>query len=156
MPGSDTTEEWIEVGKPLPRIAEAVALDRRNVRLKWRGDPVPVVVDVGPAFHNLRIFVRLKTDDVLFRQLVVNEDGTALEWPDGAELSAVWIERLADAALNNTQFREAMDSMRMSLDSMAAHLGVSRRLIADYRKDKPIPKTVALATRYLLDQRKAS
>jgi len=36
------------------------------------------------------------------------------------------------------------------LDGMAARLGVARRLIADYRKDKPIPKVVALATRQLL------
>ena len=35
-------------------------------------------------------------------------------------------------------------------------LHLARRLVADYRKDKPIPKTVALATRYLLEQRKAS
>jgi len=49
-----------------------------------------------------------------------------------------------------------MDALQMSLDGMAARLGIARRLVADYRKDKPIPKTVALATRYLLEQRKAS
>jgi hypothetical protein len=114
------------------------------------------VVDVAPAFANLRIFKRLRTDDELFRRLAVNEDGNALEWPDGAELSAVWIERLAAATLDNAQFREAMDEMKMSLEGMAAHLGVSRRLIADYRKDKPIPKAVALATRYLLERRRAA
>jgi hypothetical protein len=35
-------------------------------------------------------------------------------------------------------------------------LGVSRRLIADYRKNKPIPRLVALATRYLLERRRAA
>lgn len=157
MLGQDTiADDWIEVGPPLPRIASAEPLDRRNIRLSWRGNSGPIVVDVAPAFANLRIFKRLRTDDELFRRLAVNEDGNALEWPDGAELSAVWIERLAAATLDNAQFREAMDEMKMSLEGMAAHLGVSRRLIADYRKDKPIPKAVALATRYLLERRRAA
>jgi hypothetical protein len=157
MLGNDiAADDWIVVGKPLPRIEQAEPLSGRNVRLLWRGRSEPTVVDIAPALANLRIFKRLRTDDGLFRQLAVNEDGNALEWPDGAELSAVWIERLAEAALDNAQFREAMDEMHMSLDGMAAHLGVSRRLIADYRKDKPIPRLVALATRYLLERRRAA
>ncbi len=153
MLGSDTVEdEWIEVGRPLPRIARAEALDVRNVQVTWRDDPEPVVVDIAPALANLRVFTRLRTDDELFRQLAVNEDGNALEWPDGAELSAVWIERLLYGDLSNDEFRNAMAALNMSLDGMAAHLGVARRLIAAYRKDKPIPRHVALATRYLLSQ----
>ncbi|GAC1045900.1 hypothetical protein [Rhizobium sp. No.120] len=31
-------------------------------------------------------------------------------------------------------------------------LDISRRLVADYRKDKPIPRHIAFATRYLVDQ----
>jgi hypothetical protein len=155
MHGSDTADELIEVGSRLPRIDWAEALNARNVRLKWRGEATPIVVDIAPALLNLRIFKQLKTDDDLFSRLAVNEDGNALEWPDGAELSAVWIEELADASLDNAQFRDAMDQLQMSLDGMAARLGVARRLIADYRKDKPIPKSIALATRYLLEQRKA-
>jgi hypothetical protein len=34
---------------------------------------------------------------------------------------------------------------------MAAALEISRRLVADYRKDKPIPRHIALATRYLIE-----
>lgn len=154
MHGTDTTDEWIEEGRQLPRIERARPLGDRNVELTWRGQRRSTVVDITPALANLRIFKRLRTDDRLFRELSVNEDGNALEWPDGAELSAVWIERLTESALDNSQFRDAMDEMEMSLDGMAAHLGVSRRLIANYRKDKPIPKAVALATRYLLERRR--
>lgn len=155
MHGTVTTDEWITVGKPLPRIESARPLDHRNVSLLWRGQTRPVVVDIGPAFMNLRIFARLRVDDAFFKTLKVNEDGTALEWDDGAELSATWIEELADGSLSNDEFRDAMERMKMSLDGMAAHLGVARRLIADYRKDKKIPKHIALATRYLLLQRTA-
>ena len=87
----------------------------------------------------------------------VNEDGNAVEWDDGAELTAIWIERLAPTSLQNEEFRAAMDQLGYSLDGMASRLGLSRRLIASYRKDKPIPETVGLAIRYLIDkERRAS
>jgi len=80
----------------------------------------------------------------------VSEYGDCLEWEDGAELSAVWIEELAEESLNNAEFRDAMDKLNLTLDGMSARLGIARRLVADYRKDKPIPKHIALATKYLL------
>lgn len=148
-------DDIMVVGKPLPRIASAEPLDLRNVRIKWRGSDRSIVVDTSPAFVSLKIFAGVKVNDELFATLKVNEDGTALEWADGAELSAMWLEELADASLDNDEFRDAMEKMHLTLDGMALHLGVARRLIADYRKDKPIPKSVALATRYLLQQRTA-
>ena len=84
----------------------------------------------------------------------VNEYGNAVEWPDGAELSAIWIERLAPASIDNDDFREAMEELGLSLEGMAARLGVSRRLVADYRKDKPIPELVGLAVLQLMDLKK--
>ena len=154
MLGSDIAEdEWLDVGGSLPRIDTAKALDARKVLIKWRGESDPAIVDVAPALASLRIFSRLRSDDGLFRQVRVNEDGNALEWPDGAELSAIWIDRLHHGDLTNDEFRQAMAKMNVSLDGMAGHLGISRRLVAAYRKDKIIPRHVALATRYLLKQR---
>ncbi len=147
-------DEMITVGRPLPRIDRAEPLNDRVVRVWWQGGEGPVDVDVGPALVSRRVFAPLRTDEALFRSLQVSQYGDCLEWVGEIELSAVWVERLAEAALNNAQFRDAMDEMEMSLDSMAAYLGLSRRLIANYRKDKPIPKTVALATRHLLEQRR--
>jgi hypothetical protein len=141
---------------PLPRIEAAEALDGRDVRITWR-DGASQVVDVSPALASRRIFLRLRTDDDLFRTLRVNDDGNAIEWDDGAELTAIWIERLAPTSLQNDEFREAMDQLGYTLDGMASRLGLSRRLIASYRKDKPIPETVGLAVRYLIDkERRAS
>lgn len=112
-------------------------------------------VDIAPALASHREFVKIRTDDALFGTLKVSAYGDALEWADGTELAAAWIEELAAGLLTNEEFREAMDTMTMSLDGMAGHLGIARRLVADYRKDKPIPKAVALATRHLLAMRKA-
>jgi hypothetical protein len=140
----------------LPRIEAAEPLDSRVVRVTWR-DGTSQEIDISPALASRRLFLRLRTDDELFRTLRVNEDGNAVEWEDGTELTAIWIERLAPSSLKNDEFREAMDSLGFSLDGMASRLGLSRRLIASYRKDKPIPETVGLAVRYLIDkQRKAS
>ena len=65
------------------------------------------------------------------------------------ELSAEWIDRLPRTAMSNDDFRQAMDTMRMTLDGMAVTLGIARRSIAEYRKDKPIPRYLALAVRQL-------
>lgn len=119
----------------------------------WRNG-VEQEIDVSAALASKRIFLRLRTDDALFQTLKVNEDGNAIEWDDGAELSAIWLERLAPSSVQNDEFRDAMDELGFTLDGMAARLGLSRRLIADYRKDKPIPETVGLAVRYLVDQQR--
>lgn len=135
----------------LPRIEAAEALDGRKVRVIWR-DGTSREVDISPALASRRIFLRLRTDDDLFHTLRVNEDGNAIEWEDGAELTAIWIERLSPTSLQNEEFRDAMDKLGYTLDGMASRLGLSRRLIASYRKDKPIPETVGLAVRYLIDK----
>lgn len=119
----------------------------------WRGGGREII-DVSAALVSKRVFIRLRTDDQLFGTLQVNEDGNAIEWADGSELAAIWLERLAPSTVSNAEFREAMDDLGFSLDGMAARLGLSRRLIADYRKDKPIPPTVGLAVRYLIDQQR--
>lgn len=140
----------IAVGTPLPRLASIEALDGRKISVNWRSGKTQVV-DLAPVIASKRLFIRLRTDDALFKTVHVNEDGNAIEWADGAELSAVWIEQLAPVVFDNAEFRSAMDDLHMSLDGMAAALEVSRRLIADYRKDKPIPRHIALATRYLVE-----
>jgi len=147
-------EDYIEVGKPIPRIKKVSPKDGRVVSIEWEDGTISDI-DLMPALASHKGFVRLRTDDDLFRTLAIGEFGGYLVWADGSELSSAWIEELAAPALDNAEFRDAMDRLHMSLDGMAARLGVARRLIADYRKDKPIPKHIALATRYLLEQRKA-
>jgi hypothetical protein len=138
---------------PLPRIESAAVAEGRKVAVVWRTGHQQTI-DVWPALVSRRVFIRLRTDDLLFGTVRVNEDGNALVWDDGAELSAVWLERLAPSAIENQEFRDAMADLGLSLDGMAARLGMSRRLVADYRKDKPIPEVVGLAVRQLVNQLK--
>lgn len=53
------------------------------------------------------------------------------------------------AKMDATELRLIMDELDTSLDVMSAALGVARRNIAAYRKDKPIPAYIALAVRQL-------
>lgn len=123
------------------------------MRIIWE-DGSSDVIDTSPALTSRRMFIPLRTDDALFRTLRVSEFGDAIVWDNGAELSAVWLEELAPASLDNVGFRQAMDELGMTLDGMAARLGIARRLVADYRKDKPIPPYIAMATRYMVERMK--
>lgn len=144
------TDDLITVGKPIPRIASAVPLHGRMVEITWK-DGGRKVVDLAGSLASRRVFIPLRNDDDLFRTLRVSEYGDALEW-DGPDLEfpASWLDRLADTEFSNEDFRRAMDVLDLSLDGMAAELGLSRSLVAEYRKDKPIPRHVALAMLYLL------
>lgn len=144
------SDDIIAVGKPLPRIAAAFPLDGRKAKIVWASGSVKVV-DLTGALASRRIFIPLRGDDTLFRTLRVSELGDGIEW-DGPDLefSALWLDRLPEAEFTNEEFRKAMDTLNLSLDGMAADLDISRSLVAEYRKNKPIPRHVALATRYLL------
>jgi hypothetical protein len=147
----DHDDEMIIVGRPIPRLAMAEPLAGRTARISWQEGGVEDV-DLAPAIMSHRAFIALRSDDALFAQMRVGERGDCIVWPDGAELSAVWIEELATQTLSNLEFRDAMSELQLSLDGMAARLGIARRLVADYRKDKIIPQVVVLATRYLLER----
>lgn len=143
-------DDYIEADGPMPVIIRAEALEGMQIRVEWQ-DGRQEDIDVGPAIHSHRAFVALRQDPELFAAFSVRERGDSLVWPGGQELSADWIAELAPRELANAEFREAMAKLKLSLDGMAMRLGIARRLVAEYRKDKPIPRTVALATRYLLE-----
>lgn len=154
MAGTGKTEEddFVEAGGPMPVIRHAEPLQDFHVRVEW-DDGREEVIDLRPAILSHRAYVSLRSNAGLFASFKVRDRGDSLVWPDGQELSADWIQELSPRELDNEEFREAMSQLRLSLDGMAARLGIARRLVADYRKDRPIPKTVALATRYLLEHR---
>jgi hypothetical protein len=148
--------DFVEVSGPMPVILRAMPLSGYVIRVEWN-DGREEEVDVGPAILSHRSFVPLRNNAAAFGDFAVRDRGDSLVWPGGQELSADWIEELSPRELDNAEFRDAMSQLRLSLEGMAARLGIARRLVADYRKDRPIPKTVALATRYLLEhQQKAS
>ncbi|MBB1248510.1 DUF2442 domain-containing protein [Rhizobium sp. G21] len=145
------SDDRIRIGAPLPRIIKANPVEGREVEITFDGGR-PKRVDLRPVLESRKFFIPLRKDDEAFRRFKVSDYGDALEWPDGVELGALWLERLPDISFNNADFRDAMQRLGLSLDGMAAALGLSRRQIAHYRDDKPIPRHVALATRYLVDR----
>lgn len=149
---ASTPVDVVRVGPALPRIAAAQPLDGRKVAVTWRSG-ASKIVDLTPALESRRIYIPLRDDDALFATLRVSEHGDAIEWDGGLDFSAIWLDRLPPIAFDNADFRKAMADLDMSLDGMAAQLEISRRLVADYRKDKPIPRYIALAVRYLVECR---
>jgi hypothetical protein len=155
MNGKDSMESdaFVDVGGALPRIIRAEPVEAMRVRIEWN-DGREETIDLAPAILSHRHFVPLRSDPEAFAAFRLRDRGDALVWPGGQELSAVWIERLAPTVLGNDDFRRAMDELSLSLDGMASRLGIARRLVADYRKDKPIPQAIALATQYLLERQR--
>lgn len=145
-----TADDVVVVGESLPRIRSAHRIGGRKVLLTFRSGETRIV-DLAPALASRRIYLPLRDDDALFSTLRVSELGDAIEWRNGLDFSAIWLARLPNIEFANADFRDAMDALEMSLDGMAAELGISRRLVAAYRKDKPIPRHIAFATRYLVE-----
>lgn len=144
-------DDVVSVGEPLARLAAAMVIDNRRVRVTWRNGN-SVTVDLGPVLLSHRHFIPLRNNDDLFQTLRVNEDGTALEWDEGIELSALWISRLPEIGMENAEFRAIMAKLHYSLDGMASALDISRRMVAMYRGAAPIPAHIALSTRYLAER----
>lgn len=150
------SNDMVGTGVPLPRIEHVEVLDGRRLRVEWQSGERHDI-DVMPALLSHRLFVELRSNDELFRTAARDEYGDAVVWADGSELAATWLYELAEPAeLTNDEFRSAMESLHMSLDGMAVRLGIARRLVADYRKNRPIPRTVALATRHLMERQRHS
>jgi len=124
-------DEIISAGAPLPRLASVMPLDGRKLRVQFE-DGREKTVDLASALESRRFY-------------------NSIEWNDDLDFAAVWLEALPEAEFSNEEFRAAMDRMGMTLDGMAEALEVSSRLIADYRKDKHIPRHISLATRYLIE-----
>jgi hypothetical protein len=102
-------------------------------------------VDLYPVLGAFKGFRRLVEDRTLFETARLSEDGIEVEWEDGSALAVSTIERLAREQMSNDDFRSFLSEMRLTFDSAAAALGLSRRLIAYYAADRPIPRHVALA-----------
>lgn len=85
----------VSVGAPLPRIAACRALPGFGLEVLWAEGGTDIV-DAFPALESRRVFERVRSSERVFPACEVGEYGTCVVWPDGAELSAVWIARLAE------------------------------------------------------------
>jgi Protein of unknown function (DUF2442) len=86
-----------------------------------------------------------------FAKAVLSRDGWSVEWPGDIDFGSPQLRRWADEqageAMRAGDFRKWMETHELTLDGAASALGLSRRMIAYYASgEKPIPKTVLLAT----------
>jgi DNA-binding transcriptional regulator YiaG len=140
--------------KILPRIV-AVTADKKplTLRLRWdRGDESRV--DVSGLIETFRVYEPLRRSPDLFRQVRVGEHGTDIVWSDEIDMAADTLWRLAQeqagVTLSPDAFKHWRERHAFTLDTAAAALGISRRMVAYYEQGKkPIPRVVALATRGL-------
>ena len=140
--------------KTLPRIAD-VAPDTSplTLRVRWQHGGESLV-DVSGLVDTFRVYAPLCEDPALFRCVHVGEHGTDVAWTDEIDMAADTLWRLAQEQSGETLTAEGFRAWRerkaYTLDGAARALGLSRRMVAYYEQgEKPIPRTVTLATRAL-------
>jgi hypothetical protein len=134
------------IGK-LKSVAVAGA---NRLNLTW-DDGYAADVDIGSviaAHKGLKAIRPAKA----FAAAKLSRDRWSVEWPDGIDFGAQqlrrWAAEQAGESMPPADFRAWMKSHDLTLDDAAKALGLSRRMIAYYLSgEKPIPKTVFLATR---------
>ncbi|WP_319520189.1 DUF2442 domain-containing protein [uncultured Martelella sp.] len=145
-------DDIVSVGRRLPRLTTVEPREGRKLFVRF-DNGVEKTVDLAPALESRRFYKPLRKDDALFRSFRINEYRNAIEWNDELDFSAMWLEALPPAEFSNDDFRNAMEQLDQTLDGMARALELSRRQVAYYAKDRPIPRHVGLAVRYLLEHR---
>jgi hypothetical protein len=86
--------------KPLPRIVSVVpAAKPLTLRIRWDKGKDTLVNVSGPV-KTYRLYTSLRENDGLFRQVRVGEYGVDIVWPDGIDMSADTLWRLAQEQAN--------------------------------------------------------
>ena len=139
----------VSLGSPLPRVRSVQSAGGLSVTVKWasgsRSGRVETI-DLSPQILAFRMYRPLRDNAPLFRKVAVVAKGAAIGWDDGAiDISASVLERLAESVMTNADFVAFLKRNKLSLDAAAGLLGISRRLVAYYAKDRPIPRYIALA-----------
>ncbi|TPM89879.1 hypothetical protein [Mesorhizobium sp. B2-1-3A] len=85
--------------RPMPRIEVARPVADLCIEVRWIGGTRigrTEIVDLSPAINKYRVYAPLRNDRSLFETLSVGNDGTILEWGDGAfDMTATSVEHLA-------------------------------------------------------------
>jgi DNA-binding transcriptional regulator YiaG len=140
--------------KILPRIHAVEATEKPfTIRVHWASGSENVI-DLSSIIGAFKVFAPLRTNSGLFPQVHVGEHGADIVWNDDIDMANDTLWRLAQEQSGATMTAEAFQEWRkrhaFTLDTAATALGLSRRMVAYYEQGKkPIPRTVALATRGL-------
>ena len=145
--------EVITIGEPMPRLASVARHGAYEIVVGWAAGSTHKhnVVDLAPLVLNHKLYKPLRDNPDLFNTVHMIEDGSAVAWgdDDGIDMAATSIERLAEEQMSTADFRAWLEQHKLTYDAAAAQLGISRRLVAYYADQRPVPRYIALACRYL-------
>lgn len=132
--------------KKIKAVAPGAAL---SVIVTWENGRSDTV-DLSAAVHGLKGLAPLRKP-ATFRKVRVADWGWALAWPRGLDMSAATLWRLAQEQSGRSMPAAAFEDWRRRhrlTQAQAAHaLGLSPRMVKYYASgEKPVPRTVALAT----------
>lgn len=142
------------VKRTSPRIATVILGEAPlSLRVRWH-EGGESIVDVSALIDTFSVYTPLQKDPALFEQVEVGAHGGGLAWADSIYMAATLVWRLAQEQSGKTLTAEGFRAWRerraYTLDAAAKALGLSRRMVAYYEHgEKPIPRTVTLATRAL-------
>ena len=143
--------DFITIGDTFPQIEAVAPLAGLVVLVTWATGK-QVAVDLGPTLHRFKVYAPLRADRALFETVhVANASTIAWGADDAIDMHVNEIERLAGERMEASDFKAWMSSLGMTLDSAAAALGMSRRMVAYYASGREIPRYVALACAHLAD-----
>jgi hypothetical protein len=131
------------------KITSVAVIGDKELEVAWDdGRVAPVGLEEVIAAHKALAPLKKKGE---FARVAVSADGWSLEWPSGVDFGAPQLRRWADEqageVMRVADFRAWMDQHGLTQEAAAQALGLSRRMIAYYLSgEKPIPKTVMLAT----------
>lgn len=108
-------------------------------------------VDLAPIIFTYRVFRPLRDGTIPFDAVRLGACGGSIRWEgnDDLDIGAETIEDLAAATMTNAEFSDFLRRNRLTLDAAAAQLGIARRRVAYFAKDREIPRYIALACRQL-------
>jgi hypothetical protein len=131
------------------KITSVAVIGDKQLEIAW-DDAHEAQVDLSDVIAANKKLAALKKKGE-FARVAVSSDGWSLEWPSGVDFGAPQLRRWADEQAGEVMpvadFRAWMDEHGLTQEAAAQALGLSRRMIAYYLSgEKPIPKTVMLAT----------
>lgn len=139
------------IRETLPRVAAVSAVGRSTLRVTWKGARAASKIDVVGLMTTKRLKAALAPAD--FARAEIGDWGSAVVWPNGAELSALTLWLAALDAAGRADAREFLEwRLRegLTLDKAATLLDLSRRTIANYCDGRhEVPRTVLFAIRHL-------
>jgi hypothetical protein len=152
---NDYGTEIVTVGRALPKLASVEPGNGRyDVQVTWaagarvgRTD----TVDLAPMIFTFKVFKALRDGAVAFDTVRLGDYGASIVWPENEDLDigADAIEEMAEQAMTNEDFSAFLKRNKLTFDAAAAHLGIARRLVAYYAKEREIPRYIALACQQL-------